>query len=507
MGVVYRARQTALKRVVALKMILAGAHAGPDDLARFRTEAEAAARMQHPNIVQIYEVGERDGRPYFSMEFVEGGCLATRLDGRPWDSREAAALVEVLAQTMHYAHERGVVHRDLKPANILLALAGGPDSSAPGPARSRGFIPKIADFGLAKRLEEGMSLTQTGAVLGTPSYMAPEQATGRSRAIGPATDVYALGAVCYELLAGRPPFQAATRLDTVLQVLSEEPVPPRQPNPRVDPDLELICLKCLAKDPHERYASAAALAEDLNRFLAGDHPVHAHPLDEWELAVRWARKFWITAILTVVAVSLMLLVYLVGAAFGVAHRSIEYLALTAWVPGSLATLAILVRPRRWVVCATGLFLVVALGLPWVAWAILGGPTGGDFRPANQASPSAFDVALSVVAGVIPAGVLGGVSRGIARRCRCDMLSVLFGGIVGAAATTVCCSCSSSVLFMIWTRQAPLGQAAVLATFAMMLVWILGSLLGFCSGALLVARISRRRLDSGWVADGASPDYS
>ena len=254
MGVVYQARQTKLNRLVALKMILAGSHAGAADLARFRTEAEAVARLQHPNIVQVYEVGEHEGMPFFSLEFCGGGSLEKKLDGTPLPPKEAAALVETLARAMQAAHEQRVIHRDLKPANVLLAEDG---------------TPKITDFGLAKKLDEA-GQTQTGAIMGTPSYMAPEQAGGKSGEIGPAADVYALGAILYECLTGRPPFKAATALDTLMQVVGDEPVPPPQLQPKAPRDLETICLKCLHKEARKRYESAAELADDLRRFLDGE---------------------------------------------------------------------------------------------------------------------------------------------------------------------------------------------------------------------------------------------
>jgi tetratricopeptide (TPR) repeat protein len=274
MGVVYKARQTALNRLVALKMLLAGGHAGPELLARFQTEAEAVARLVHPHIVQIYEVGEQDGLPYFSLEFVAGGSLAKKLAGKPQPAREAAQLVETLARAMHFAHQHGIMHRDLKPANVLLTSDG---------------VPKITDFGLAKRLEADSSQTRSGTLVGTPSYMAPEQARGQVREVGPPADVYALGAILYELLTGRPPFLAATVLDTLEQVRSQEPVPPSRLQPKVSADLETICLKCLQKEVEKRYASAQALADDLHRFLAGV-PILARPVRAPERLWRWCRR-------------------------------------------------------------------------------------------------------------------------------------------------------------------------------------------------------------------------
>ncbi len=257
MGIVYQARHLTLNRLVALKMILAGGHAGEHELARFRSEAQAVARLHHPNIIQIFEVGE-SGQPYFSLEFCEGGSLAQQLDGTPLPPVKAAELVEMLAKAMDAAHRAGIVHRDLKPANILLTADG---------------TPKVTDFGLAKQFDVG-GQTASGAVLGTPSYMAPEQAGGKGKTVGPAADVYALGAILYELLTGRPPFKAATPLETVLQVVSDDPAPPRQLNAAVPKDLEAICLKCLQKDPARRYASAGELADDLTRFRSGE-PVAA----------------------------------------------------------------------------------------------------------------------------------------------------------------------------------------------------------------------------------------
>jgi serine/threonine protein kinase len=298
MGVVYKAQQVALKRTVALKMILAGAHAPPEQRARFRSEAEAVARLQHPHIVQIYEVGEHQGLPFFSLEYVDGGSLAKHLTGTPQPPHPAARLVEMLARAMQHAHERGIVHRDLKPANILLMsgglVSGGVVSgewSDPTNQDSPLTIhqPKITDFGLAKHLEEAAGVTGSGTVMGTPSYMAPEQARGQVHAIGPAADVYSLGAILYEMLTGRPPFQATTAADTVHQVITEEPVAPTRLQPRVPRDLETICLKCLEKDPQRRYASAQGLAEDLRRFQASE-PIVARPASRAERFLKWARR-------------------------------------------------------------------------------------------------------------------------------------------------------------------------------------------------------------------------
>jgi serine/threonine protein kinase len=296
MGVVYKARQVALDRVVALKMILAGGHAGEAELARFRTEAEAVARLQHPNVVQIHEVGQHGGLPFFSLEFCAGGSLEKKLAGTPLPPLEAARLVQTLAGAMEAAHRAGVVHRDLKPANILLTSSGrsqtGVGDGSPAPLSERPLnehTPKITDFGLAKKLDSGTGQTASGAILGTPSYMAPEQAGGQNKTVGPLADVYALGAILYELLTSRPPFKAATQLDTLLLVLSEEPVPPRQLQPQVPRDLETICLKCLQKEPKKRYASAADLAEDLRRFGAGE-PIQARPAGRWERGVKWAKR-------------------------------------------------------------------------------------------------------------------------------------------------------------------------------------------------------------------------
>jgi serine/threonine protein kinase/WD40 repeat protein len=298
MGVVYLARDTKLNRIVALKMILAGSHAAPSEMQRFLKEAEAVAAMQHVNIVQIFETGQHLGLPYFTLEFVDGGTLAALVRDHPLAPKEAARIVEQLAHGIAYAHGKGIAHRDLKPENVLLAACGLADER----------VPKITDFGLAKRFDlpavyasgssepmsspeperQGTALTHTGAVMGTPSYMAPEQAAG-NKVIGPPADVYALGAILYRLITGRPPFQATTPLDTILQVVSDDPVAPRSLQPNLPQDLETICLKCLHKEPAKRYAGAQDLADDLRRFLNGE-PIVARPIGIVERGLKWSRR-------------------------------------------------------------------------------------------------------------------------------------------------------------------------------------------------------------------------
>jgi serine/threonine protein kinase len=343
MGIVYKARHLALNRIVALKMVLRGAQADEQSRERFRREAEAIARLAHPHIVQVYEVGqwrspEGDLLPFISLEYCAGGSLDEHLDGTPLTPPRAAGLVEVLARAVQAAHEAKLVHRDLKPANVLLAPAGAsssegavslektapqrdallealgearqrvarrqghdgglrfisPTQSGKGGKRPRSdapgevWAPKVTDFGLARRLDEA-GQTASGAILGTPSYMAPEQ-TGQSKgAVGPAADVYALGAILYECLTGRPPFRASSAMETILQVVHEDPIPPSRLTPGVPRDVETVTLKCLQKDPQRRYRSAAALAEDLRRCREGE-PVLARPVGRLERAWRWARR-------------------------------------------------------------------------------------------------------------------------------------------------------------------------------------------------------------------------
>jgi serine/threonine protein kinase len=261
MGIVYRARQRNLNRIVALKMILSGAIAAPEDIKRFYTEAEAAASLEHPSIVPIYEIGEYEGQHFFSMALVDGKSLAEPLKNGPLEATEAAAIMAKVADAIDYAHSKGVIHRDIKPANILIDPKGDP---------------KITDFGLA-RIDEGDSiLTRTGLILGTPSFMPPEQASGKVRDIGPASDVYSIGATLYCLITGQPAFQGSSPLDTLNMVLTEPPKEPRSYVPSIPRDLQTICLKCLEKRPQDRYPSAAAISRDLNHFLCGE-PITARP--------------------------------------------------------------------------------------------------------------------------------------------------------------------------------------------------------------------------------------
>src|ERR1043165_1727531 len=262
MGVVFKAKHLKLKRPVALKMLLAGAYAVAEELARFRREAEAVATLKHPNIVQVYDAGEVSGRPYFTMEFVEGGTLAHHITSSLFPPRRAAEVVATLASAVQFAHKSGFIHRDIKPVNVLMAEDG---------------TPKITDFGLVRLIDAGAEITHTGARLGTPAYMAPEQASGNVNAVGPAVDIYALGVLLYEMLTGHPPLEGNSPSETLNKILSEDPAPPSRMNRDVPRDLETICLKCLQKNPARRYASAQDVADDLHRFLDGK-PVVARPI-------------------------------------------------------------------------------------------------------------------------------------------------------------------------------------------------------------------------------------
>ncbi len=314
MGVIYQARQSSLKRIVAVKMIRSGGFASEGEVQRFLAEAEAAANLRHPNIVAIHEVGEHDGRHYFSMDFIDGKNLAQVCAGQPVPVRQAAEWLKTIAEAVQFAHQRGVLHRDLKPQNILVDAEGRPH---------------VTDFGLAKNLHADSSVTQTGAVMGSPSYMAPEQARGRNDLVGPASDVYSLGAVLYELLTGRAPFRGASTIETLNRVMNEEPTRPGALNETAPADLETICLKCLEKEPTRRYPTARALAEDLERFLTGE-PVQARPASAARRAVSWARRH--RTLMTAAASALFLA--LAGLAYGLWEQT-QYLTWLNTHPGHL----------------------------------------------------------------------------------------------------------------------------------------------------------------------------
>ncbi len=295
MGVVYAAHQLGIERPVALKMILSGVHASRSVMERFLAEARAVGKLRHENIVQIYDIGSNDDLPYFSLEYVDGSSLYEKIKGEPMDPIEAARLIAPLAQALHFAHDAGIIHRDLKPGNILVNSSG---------------IPKLCDFGLAKEIEGDSDLSRTGDVVGTPSYMAPEQARG-SRDITASADIYGMGGVLYCALTGRPPFTSTKAIDTVIQVLGQEPVPPTRLQPSVPKDLETICLKCLQKDPASRYATAGDLADDLNRFVRGE-PISARPVSRIERAWRWSRRNPLIASISAIAASLALVILVGG---------------------------------------------------------------------------------------------------------------------------------------------------------------------------------------------------
>jgi tRNA A-37 threonylcarbamoyl transferase component Bud32 len=383
MGVVFKARQTSLNRTVALKMLLAGQMASAEEARRFRTEAEAAAHLDHPNIVPIYEVGEHQGQPYFSMKLVEGSTLSG-FRGIP---EEAARLLALVARAVHYAHQRGIIHRDLKPGNILLDRQGQPH---------------VTDFGLARRLEGDSKLTRTGVIMGTPAYMPPEQASGKKGEVTTLADVYSLGAVLYEMLTGRPPFQAETPLDTLLQVMEKEPEAPRNLNPQVDGSLEAVCLKCLQKDAHQRYASAAELADDLERWQRGE-PTRARPPSAWQLVRFWLRQN-LRAALWVLVVGLVLGVLL--GYFGYLRVfqeqwpeviSASYGRLPATPRPWLAALPRLEGPGLW---AVGLATLLAITTAGLAVVLL-------VRPRDAGADLSCGVAVGLVAASVSA-LCGGV---------------------------------------------------------------------------------------------------
>ena len=377
MGMVFRARDRSLNRVVALKMILAGEFASPAAVYRFRTEAEAAAQLDHAHIVPIYEIGEHEGRPFFSMKLIEGASLTAHLSRLAADPRAAVRLLVAVARAIHYAHQRGIIHRDLKPANILIDAAGDPH---------------VTDFGLARRVDGEGGQTQSGALVGTPCYMAPEQARGK-KAVTTAVDVYALGAIFYEMLTGRPLFSGDTPLATVLQVLEREPEPPRAVNPAVDGDLELICLKCLAKDPQGRYASAEALAADLEHWLAGEPlsvrvPSFASALRMW-LRQNFGAAGWTVVLGLVGGLLFGVTAWLSRAQYMLSEARAAYPRLPGVTPPALAHVA---RVPTWVtisIALPSLVLIIILGLLVVLLV----------RPKNRAAEIAAGAVTGLVAGM------------------------------------------------------------------------------------------------------------
>ena len=380
MGVVYRARHIRLNRPCALKMILAGAHAGPDDVTRFVTEAEAIARIQHPSIVQIRHIGDADGLPFLELEYVGGGSLDQQLNGTPWPAMRAARLAEQVARGVAEAHREGIIHRDLKPSNVLLADDG---------------TPKIGDFGLAKMLDCTSALTRTESVMGSPSYMAPEQAEGRAKQASSAVDVYAVGAIFYELLTGRPPFRGTTALETLEQVKTIEPVAPSRLVPGVPRDAETICLKCLEKEPGKRYVSALDLADDLNRYQVGE-PIVARPPSAWQMARYWLRRN-LRAALCVLAVGLVLGVL---AGYAVYFR-ILYQPLIEAVDASYGRLpatprpwlAALPRPEMPCIIAFGLAALLATTTSGLAIVLLA-------RPQSAGADLSLGLAVGLVAAYV-----------------------------------------------------------------------------------------------------------
>ncbi len=383
MGVVFKARQTSLNRTIALKMLLSGQLASAAEVQRFRIEAEAAARLDHPHIVPIYEVAEHDGRLYFTMKLIEGRSL-TGLHAPP---REAARIVTAVARAIHYAHQRGIIHRDLKPGNILLDAEGHP---------------YVTDFGLAKQLEADSRITQTGAIMGTPAYMPPEQASGKTGEITTLADIYSLGAVLYELLTGRPPFQAGTPLETLRQVMDSEPEPPRKLNLRLDRDLEAVCLKCLQKDPHQRYASAAELADDLERWQRGE-PTRARPPTTWQALRFWLRQnlraaLWVLAVGLLLGVLLGFTIYMQFLQQPLSHSvANSYGQLPSTPRPWLASLPRIEGPLKVVVGSPTLLMILTAGLLVVLLA----------RPRTAGGDLSHGLAVGLVAAYV-ASLCGGM---------------------------------------------------------------------------------------------------
>jgi hypothetical protein len=470
MGVVYRARQVTLDRVVAVKMILAGQLAGPDDVRRFYQEARTAANLQHPNIVAVHEVGAHQGQHYFSMDFIEGTSLAALVRDQALAPDRAARYVQVVARAVQYAHEHGVLHRDLKPGNILI---------------DRFDQPRVTDFGLARPTNRDSSLTATGAVLGTAGYMPPEQVAGGS-ALTVAADVWALGAVLYELLTGRPPFHAATVFDTLQQTLHADPVPPHRLK-ELPRDLETICLKCLEKDPSRRYPSAAALADDLERFLA-DEPIQGRRQPAGRRAVKWLRRHPLVAVLVA---GVMLQPVVVWLALAIPPETAERLS---WgMPMNFSAFVV------WVV-------VMAL----TSWFVCVPPTGMErgkragvllgflvvYGFANRAllswlgglgSEALFRVVRGVFAGVELGVLLGLVCAGAGMLARWLTSGALFAAVLGACLGTILSLVGATVVLFHYETEVD-ERTFQLLILAMYLPWAVCTL----AGAFLGGWLSRRQ---------------
>lgn len=382
MGVVYQARQLNLNRLVALKMVLAQGPEAADTLARFHREAEAVAKLHHPNIVQIYHIDSYQGSPYFSLEYVDGGDLAHHLRLRSMPINDAVAMLEAVARAVHAAHEKGVLHRDLKPGNILL---------------TKNLIPKIADFGLARQIEDTNRQTATGMILGTPSYMSPEQAAGKKKELGPGTDIYSLGAIFYEMLTGRPPFEGQSAMDTLLQAMNDPPKPPREINPAVPRDLENICLRCLKKNPADRYPTAKALAEDLNRYLSGKQ-VYAKTEGIWS-TLGPKEQMWLRRGCLTLGGFYLFILTLGQALFGFPLEALFLLIIPAW----------LIWPKPWTFLAGGLALAA-----------------GTF--ISMQIPD-YPLGIGLVTGITRGLLIGGSGWLIARWTRTQPMLPVFGAMV------------------------------------------------------------------------------
>jgi hypothetical protein len=475
MGVVYRARQVTLDRVVAVKMILAGQLAGPDDVRRFYQEARTAANLQHPNIVAVHEVGAHQGQHYFSMDFIEGTSLAALVRANALAPERAARYLLTVARAVQYAHERGVLHRDLKPSNVLI---------------DRFDQPRVTDFGLARTIDKDSSLTATGAVLGTPGYLAPEQVADGS-GLTVAADVWGLGAILYEMLTSRPPFKEATVFATLQQTLHNDPVPPHLLNPKAPRDLETICLKCLEKEPPKRYASAQALADDLARFLA-DEPIQGRRQSAGRRAVKWLRRHPLPALLVACVTLQPLVVWLALAIppetaerlswgmpmnFSAFVMWVVVMALVAWfvsVPPS-----VLERWKRALVMLG--FLVLYAFASRALLSLLG--RGSRFALGSE---TLFGVVRGVCAGVELGVLMGLICGGVGMLARRLTGGSLLATVLGACLGTIVSLIAATVVLFLHENEVDEGTFRLLG-LAMYVPWALCTL----AGAFLGGWLSRR----------------